>query len=520
MGFSNAIRKKALVASARRCCVCHRYKGVKVEVHHIIPREEGGSDEFENAIVLCFDCHADVGHYNPKHPRGNSFSQTELRAHRDQWYQAVRENSITPTEHEDLLYCRYLVCKSCMAIYEIGEFNLENIPVQQPLLVENHILRFVTGILGMYGRAYRCDEIIGEHFSTHEEYLEARKDDSSLTTSDPAKLPYFSASRIPNVEEIQRVVCPEDPISALLIKEGNDPAEFCNVLVYEGGCGEPDLFQELFRLRPLWFALLATTNITDKPVTLESVDCTCTLPDGMHLRPFQEPVESDSNSERLPSAPIPPGGTVLIPVASILAPIGYGKIPEWRSEHKQVVKHEWVTTTHTSLGSLLPEMKMIGPALFPKAVYVVADQDRSYQPVHTLDLENLYLIDRQWAVGSCPFVFFRSAHTGTLRFSGHLFGNRPRVPQDQVLVIPPEVNELIFAELEEEVTQILEVRVNGRRVESNITLAKGQSFSLRVRQGDKVEVTGAYYPLHPARSIQPSPMKKNEEIVGFFAEAT
>lgn len=60
MPFSKEIREDALVASARHCCVCHRSKGVKVEVHHIVPTSQGGTDDFDNAVVLCFDCHADA----------------------------------------------------------------------------------------------------------------------------------------------------------------------------------------------------------------------------------------------------------------------------------------------------------------------------------------------------------------------------------------------------------------------------------------------------------------------------
>ena len=35
MGFSKEIKVQALVASARRCCVCKEFKGRNIEVHHI-----------------------------------------------------------------------------------------------------------------------------------------------------------------------------------------------------------------------------------------------------------------------------------------------------------------------------------------------------------------------------------------------------------------------------------------------------------------------------------------------------
>jgi len=48
----------------RRCCICHKFCGVKIEVHHIVHASAGKPSTFENAIALCFDCHAEVGHYD------------------------------------------------------------------------------------------------------------------------------------------------------------------------------------------------------------------------------------------------------------------------------------------------------------------------------------------------------------------------------------------------------------------------------------------------------------------------
>lgn len=69
----------------RRCCICHRFCGVKMEIHHIDQDAHGGGNARENAMPLCFDCHAEVNHYNDEHPKGRKFSSDELRGHRDQW---------------------------------------------------------------------------------------------------------------------------------------------------------------------------------------------------------------------------------------------------------------------------------------------------------------------------------------------------------------------------------------------------------------------------------------------------
>lgn len=72
MPFLPKVREEALVKSGRRCCVCLHYKGVKIEVHHIEPESVSHDNTISNAIALCFDCHAEAGHYNPKHPKPES----------------------------------------------------------------------------------------------------------------------------------------------------------------------------------------------------------------------------------------------------------------------------------------------------------------------------------------------------------------------------------------------------------------------------------------------------------------
>src|SRR5437773_11713365 len=74
-----------LVACHRRCCICHRFCGVKMELDHIIPQGEKGSDDIENAISVCFECHAEIHLYNDKHPRGRKYHSDELRQHKEQW---------------------------------------------------------------------------------------------------------------------------------------------------------------------------------------------------------------------------------------------------------------------------------------------------------------------------------------------------------------------------------------------------------------------------------------------------
>ncbi len=76
----------------RRCCICHQFCGVKMETDHIVPKDDEGDDNIENAIPICFECHAEIHSYNVKHPRGRKFTPDELRRHKEQWLHICEEN--------------------------------------------------------------------------------------------------------------------------------------------------------------------------------------------------------------------------------------------------------------------------------------------------------------------------------------------------------------------------------------------------------------------------------------------
>lgn len=89
VSFPQEVADKALVACGRCCCICHKFSGTKMELHHIKQKAYGGEDTFENCIPLCLDCHADMGKADPKHPKGKRYTEAELLAHRDSWYKKV-----------------------------------------------------------------------------------------------------------------------------------------------------------------------------------------------------------------------------------------------------------------------------------------------------------------------------------------------------------------------------------------------------------------------------------------------
>lgn len=94
MAFPESIAEKALLNCSRCCCICHKFCGFKIELHHIIQKAQGGLDTDENCIPLCLDCHAEVKAYDPKHPKGRRYTESELRQHRDRWYEKVRGENL------------------------------------------------------------------------------------------------------------------------------------------------------------------------------------------------------------------------------------------------------------------------------------------------------------------------------------------------------------------------------------------------------------------------------------------
>lgn len=94
MPFEAPVKTKMFTRCHRHCCLCLKQCGVNIEAAHIVDEAAGGSNDEDNGIPLCFDCHQEVGSYNDKHPRGNKFRREELRARRDQVYRWVAEGKI------------------------------------------------------------------------------------------------------------------------------------------------------------------------------------------------------------------------------------------------------------------------------------------------------------------------------------------------------------------------------------------------------------------------------------------
>ena len=74
--ITKVVKRKISECWNHRCAVCDRND--ILEFHHLIPLSEGGSDDYDNIILLCASCHATVHgrKFNPNKP--NSYFANEI----------------------------------------------------------------------------------------------------------------------------------------------------------------------------------------------------------------------------------------------------------------------------------------------------------------------------------------------------------------------------------------------------------------------------------------------------------
>src|SRR5207249_5446918 len=178
--------------------------------------------------VLCFDCHADAGHYNPRHARGTKFSREELRAAKEEWFRIVREGSLTSPEAPDVLYCRYLICRNLDIVAEILGGNLQRIPVAKPLLVHNESSAFLGGLLDELRPASTADGFYGGWFANRDEYLQAHPD-AGPTDRTSGNFSFYELLRVPTQDELLTKWAPGRPLIKRLIDGGARSEDFAIV---------------------------------------------------------------------------------------------------------------------------------------------------------------------------------------------------------------------------------------------------------------------------------------------------
>lgn len=514
MGFPRSVREEALVAAARYCCVCHRYRGMKVEVHHIIPQCEGGSSTTDNAIALCFDCHTDAGHYNPRHPKGTKFSRSELRAARDRWYAIVREKGVdaAPLTTSPVLQSRYLVCKNIDLIGELLDQQLTHLPFGKSFLVTNDVFRqarenVVPPLPHMRRRSLR-----GDVFKTGEDYLGAHPDAEILRKSPAGDFPYFNAMREVHRKEIRTRMAPEDGVTARLLETTLSPSQIGRALAYYDACGEGAV-QEIYLLRPLWMVLFSVTNLGETPVALLEIEGRTIEGSARDVGFLNRLEQSPLNTVPLPRASILPGESVVVPVAMLLPDFSVEGVElYWASEESLDIGCSQTLVKASFAAAETESFQLWGTSFDPHRVSFKAGDDTDWAKVHNFDPTNLYTVDRSWAIGSCPHAFLiRSTGVEYLR---ELFATAPRKIQKEVLSIPPGALGIEIAELEDEISYVWE----SQPPSSPHLLRKGERLFLKRPADGELELWGSYHPLDDIALNLSDPIERNRLIRGSLSE--
>ena len=96
MAIDDKIAAEILSDCARHCCVCRKFRPLHLQIHHLIERKDGGSDNKDNLIPVCTYCHSDV-HTITKLTR--RFTIEELKKHRDSVYDLVAKGRLPSADN-------------------------------------------------------------------------------------------------------------------------------------------------------------------------------------------------------------------------------------------------------------------------------------------------------------------------------------------------------------------------------------------------------------------------------------
>ena len=504
MGFSTEVKEKAYIASARRCCVCKKFKGRNIEVHHIIQKADGGEDSYENAIPLCFDCHAEAGHYNPRHPKGAKYSSSELRSHRDYWYKVVAEGKVSV---ETIQFThQYYVTNSIDIVSEIinGDFN--NFPIDHIKLVKNKLYDFLKSACLFQNGLDREANIGGDSYSSIDDYL-SKHDDAKPVES---KWGINQWERTPTLEEVKERLTHLDFVSNYMVTHGASESEIARVVFNEHGCC--DSFFEEYILRSAKVVFLALINTTDQDYSCQSL--TERVLDNNDFSPVGNS-HGDISEFNLNGIPLSPGECLLIPSCIVLTSYSHDSYtPEIPITHEYVDSGETQDTRKIEMREL-NSYPTVGPYHQIISVDVSTGLGNYSSEFRPLLMNSQFLISRYWECGCCPHLFIKNKGSNKWCYVGEIFSNNP--DRQQVFRISREepifrsVEKIKVIELEKETTYINRIVSDGETTIENIVLNFGEELAVDISEARFVDIHG-YYSLYDGIYYKNSTQIKYQKI--------
>lgn len=512
MGFSTKDRDEAMVRSARRCCVCRRYNGVGVEVHHIVQPKDGGPDTLDNAIVLCFDCHMAAGHYNADHPRGTKFKPSELRRLRDDWIQRVRDSGIASMDQEfHDYYSRHLVSTDRAAARDCLDLNRKDLPFTISYLHKNAVTGFMSWVLkdGQYPDGSAPPRLI-------ESTTDLSAVLSTLVDGDEPSIDGYSYYREPekyyeseaefhdsnsDMEgQLERPLSADDFADSKLesvflrqaFEEGYDVTKLGKVIGNYDPCGG-GCWEKIYIARKQLFVFSEIRNTGTDPITISAVQI---LESGQDLNLGLRELRTDITTmaqESVPDVRLEPSESLIVPEMVLLSPkSGISVDAVWENEiqnttdgRAQLLGYYLGSANCDDYLIAGPRRSLIGCELRKNGkVHAVS--------IHDFEPTNTYLFYRFWEMGSCPHLFFRLRDDGW-HHVGEILSDAFAHRSAETVDIPDGVDRVMIAELEFETTTINSI-VDGEItvVDGPLCLERGDSIEIAVSPGARLTITGSY----------------------------
>lgn len=498
-GFPSSVRDQVLVESARHCAVCHRFKALGVEVHHIVPSSEGGANSEENAIALCFDCHAAAGHYNPQHPKGSRYSREELRRAKATWKRTVSSGLIVspPDCVPPLVTCRHVVTSDGTAVDDVIRLNNVQLPFGYFELLQLDVAlahirecfaqeRLFTGYMGSRSYTGVLGGSSSSRFQTAEEFHKAN--------------PHFRGAETRPLNADDTRLLQRQSVWLKAVREGVDPAHVGRVLAVGGpGCGDDSWHEEVaFRVPHAVF--MQIRNDSAHPIKVQAIVATSSgTPGRVDFRPLLPP------GNQLAGGTIEIAPTTILPGNSLLVPEGvlYGPLEDawFRSESSDQYAGS-VESSELKIQSFVYDPDALesknffvtGTWVHVQGVVAATSQGSQHIDVHPFDPAKPFVsINTVWLAGSCPHVFFRDT-SGRWLYGGEVlvdaFG--PDRSSCVACSIPDDVSTLRVSELEYETTTLDWICLDGEQVIGHTLLERGQWIELPVRPGQRVTMQGHY----------------------------
>ena len=473
-----------MIDSARRCCVCKRYKGVGVEIHHIIPKANGGEDTYDNGIVLCFDCHCAAGHYNSDHPRGTKYSPQELIGHKERWFEHVKTNPYQMGEDEDdhKIVCRYYVTSDRETASRVFEFDENSMLKTKYLLQTPSLQKQFQELKNAYNAGVQDNETDG----WAEEFYENR---SELVE----KYPEFKGCQ--NVALSERILKEgklTDPFALKLIENGASPEQVASMNYFHEACGGSGWGID-YQTRKPYFVFAQIINLDDENIRVTSLNN-----QPFELNPL---IKSDvfdmsevQNLSALNNMELSKEENICLFLGVVAGPIDYDPSSYQFEMGPEIDENnEGDTLVRTSLNSegVDSDFATCGKIYIPKTISFFKDGKELEVAFEDFRPDTLFLISREWLCGSCPHLFGINKSTGDVQFVQTLFDSSTGDIIEEKIDCK-DFSKIIIAEFDNEISKIISVKLDRKEFLIEKEMRYGDSIILDVNNTELAVINGLY----------------------------